>query len=79
MNLSKFVNSNTGRHIMSIILGIGLATLFRTMCSGKNCNIIKAPPLEEIDDKIYKFDNKCYKLEKSAVKCDNKKQIINFA
>jgi hypothetical protein len=79
MNLSKFVNSNTGKNIMSIILGMGLATLFRRMCTGKNCIIIKAPPLEEIDDKIYKFDNKCYKLEKNAVKCDNKKQIVNFA
>ena len=79
MNLSKFVNSNTGRNVMSIILGIGLATLFRTMCNGKNCIIIKAPPLEEIDDKIYKFDNKCYKLEKTAVKCNNKKKIVSFA
>ena len=68
MYLSKFVHSVTGRNLMSIILGLGLATFFRKMCSGKNCIITKAPPLEEIDDKIYKFDGKCYKLEKNAEK-----------
>lgn len=79
MYLSKFVNSVTGRNLMSIILGLGLATFFRQMCSGKNCIITKAPPLEEIEDKIYKFDNKCYKLEKNAEKCNNKKKVVSFA
>ena len=79
MYLSKFVNSVTGRNLMSIILGIGLDTFFRQMCSGKNCIITKAPPLEEIEDKIYKFDNKCYKLEKNAEKCNNKKKVVSFA
>jgi hypothetical protein len=64
---------------MSIILGLGLATFFRQMCIGKNCIITKAPPLEEIDNKIYKFDGKCYKLEKDAEKCNNKKKIVSFA
>jgi hypothetical protein len=79
MYLSKFVHSVTGRNLMSIILGLGLATFFRQMCIGKNCIITKAPPLEEIDNKIYKFDGKCYKLEKDAEKCNNKKKIVSFA
>ena len=79
MYLFKFVHSETGRIIMSIILGIGLATFFRKMCSGKNCTVTKAPPLEEIDDKIYKFDGKCYKLEKNAEKCNTNKKVYNFA
>jgi hypothetical protein len=79
MYLLKFVHSETGRNIMSIILGLGLATFFRQMCSGKNCVVSKAPPLEEIEDKIYKFDGKCYKLEKNAEKCNNKKNVVSFA
>jgi hypothetical protein len=79
MYLFKFVHSESGRIIMSIILGIGLATFFRQMCSGKNCTVTKAPPLEEIDDKIYKFDGKCYKLEKSAQQCNTNKKVYNFA
>jgi len=40
---------------------------------------MSAPPLDDIENKIYKFDEKCYKIERNAVKCDKKKQIIGFA
>ena len=79
MHLDKFVHSNTGRIIMSILLGIGLATFFRVACKGKRCRIIEAPPLEELDDQTYKFDGKCFKLERNAVKCDSKKTTIKIA
>ena len=79
MHLEKFVGSNTGKYMMSILLGLGLATIFRAACQGKKCKTIVAPPLSEIEDKIYRFDDKCYKIQKSATKCDKKKQTINFA
>jgi hypothetical protein len=79
MYISKFVHTEAGRLFMSIILGLGLATLFRASCKGKNCIIYDAPPLSEIKDKIYKINKKCYKFESSAVKCNNKKQIVEFA
>jgi hypothetical protein len=58
--------------------GFGLATLFRTVCKDKDCVIFHAPPLEEINGKTYKFDNKCYKYEPVPTKCDTKKKIISF-
>ena len=79
MQLTKFVKSNTGKYMMSIILGIGIATFFRSICKGKNCIIYKAPPLEEIENKVYKFDNKCYKFEKTNKKCDSNKRVLEFA
>ena len=79
MYLDKFVHTGTGKIIMSIILGLGLATFFRAICKGKNCKIIKSPPLEEIEDQIYKFDGKCYKIEKNAVKCSNAENIVKIA
>ena len=79
MYLSKFVHSETGRYLMSVILGLGLATFFREMWNNKNCVVSKAPPLEEIEDKIYKFDGKCYKLEKNAEQCTKGKVIVSFA
>ncbi len=78
MHLEKFVHSTTGKYLMSIILGIGLATFFRAVCKGKRCKIIKAPPLEEIDDEVYTYNGKCFKLEKNATKCDKSKRIIKF-
>jgi len=79
MHLYKFVKSNSGKYIMSIILGIGLATIFRSVCKGKECYLHKAPPLDEINDKIYKFDGKCYKFESVNKKCDNTKRVVSFA
>jgi hypothetical protein len=78
MHLERFVHSSTGRIIMSILLGIGLATLFRTVCKGKKCRIVTAPPIEELDDQIYKFDEKCYKLERNAIECDKSRQTVRI-
>ena len=77
MDLSKFVKNRTGKILMSIILGLGLATLFRQICKGKNCVIYKAPIINETD--VYKFDNDCYSFEKNPIKCDNNKKTIRFA
>ena len=46
MHLSKFVHSVTGRYLMSILIGFGLATLFRQVCVGKDCISYSAPPVE---------------------------------
>lgn len=78
VNLDNFFHSTTGKYLFSIILGLGLATLFRTTCKGKNCYIFKAPPLEEIKNKIYKYNDKCYKFVTTATKCDAKKKLVNF-
>lgn len=76
MHLAKFVHSATGKYIMSAILGFGLASLFRTVCKDKNCILFYAPPLDEVEDKIYKQDNKCYTFKTSSVRCHpNKKSI----
>ena len=79
MYLDKFVHSNTGKIMMSILLGIGLATFFRAVCKGKQCRIVSAPPMEEIEDQMYKFDNKCYKIEKNPIKCEKNRNTIKIA
>jgi hypothetical protein len=79
MYLNKLVKSNTGKYVMSILLGVGLATFFRSICKGKKCVVYTAPPLEDIEDKVYKFDGKCYKFERSSIKCDSNKRIVEFA
>jgi hypothetical protein len=77
MHLDKFINSQTGKYLMSILLGIGLATLFRSVCKGSKCNVIKAPPMEEIDGQIYKINNKCYEMKPNLIKCDPKRKTLN--
>lgn len=78
VEFGKFVHTQTGKQIMSILLGFGLASLFRTVCKDKNCVIFHAPPLEEIKDKIYSYDNKCYKYVATQTKCAANKKIVDF-
>ena len=74
----KFVHTETGKLVMSILLGFGLASLFRSVCKGKDCIVFHAPPLEKIQDKVYKSGDKCYKFQAVASKCDKSKKIVNF-
>ena len=78
MQLGKFLNTPTGKIMMSIILGFGLASLFRTVCKEKNCLIFVAPPHDEIDGKIYKYQDKCYSYKSVSTKCDPKKQDVKM-
>lgn len=75
MHLEKFVHSKTGKTIMSILLGIGLATFFRQVCKGKRCKIVEAPQLDTISDNIHKIKGKCYKMQKQQVQCDKNKSV----
>ncbi len=34
-------------------MGLGLATLFRRVCIGANCVVVKGPPLEDIKGKYF--------------------------
>jgi hypothetical protein len=72
MNLRKFFTTETGKHIMSAILGFGLASMFRIVCKERNCMIFKAPPLEEIDEKVFKEGNKCYTYKTKKITCKSK-------
>ena len=78
MYLGKFVHTQTGQIIMSVILGFGLASLFRTVCKDKDCLIFHAPPLDKFEDKIYKNGGKCYKYSPVATKCTADAKIIDF-
>lgn len=61
-----------GKIIISVIWGLGLAALFRRVCEGRNCIVIKGPKPKEIDNKIYKFDQKCYKYNSYPSSCKEK-------
>jgi hypothetical protein len=78
VNLGRFVHTQTGKYIMSILLGFGLASLFRTICKDKNCLLFHAPPLEKIKDKIYKNNGKCVKYNPVATKCSINAKIVDF-
>ena len=78
MHLGKFIHTDRGKIIMSVLMGFGLACLFRQVCKGRNCRVFHAAPLEEIKDKIYKNKHKCVKYVPVSTKCYPNAKIIDF-
>ena len=67
--ISDFTSTENGKIILSVIWGMGLATLFRKACKGRSCIIMKGPKPVEMNNKIYKFDDKCYKYSSVNAMC----------
>jgi len=78
MELKLFLHSKNGRILMSVLLGIGISTLFRKACKDRNCLVFKAPNFDKIKDKIFKFDNKCYTYKENMKHCNKNKQVVEF-
>ena len=70
IDFSKYLHSKSGKIVMSILLGLGFATLFKMHCKGKNCYTYKIKNSEEAETNIYGFNNKCYKFYKNQMECD---------
>ena len=79
MNLKRLIYSDVGRIAFSILLGLGLATLFRRVCKERDCLVFHAPEINIIKNQVFKFKNKCYKFEEEIEKCDKNKKIVQFA
>jgi len=70
MYLRRLIYGDVGKIVISIILGLGLATLFRKVCKDRDCIIFKAPDIKKIKNQIFKFDGKCYQFEENIEKCN---------
>ena len=76
MHLQRLLNSKMGKVALSLILGFGLATLFRKVCTDKNCIVFNGPVISEKD--IYKHDDKCLQYTMESTSCDTQKKMIDI-
>lgn len=53
----------------SFLLGVGIIAIFRPMCKGAECEILKAPPVKEWDGNVYRIGGKCWEFKSSTVEC----------
>ena len=70
LSFKGFLDSEAGSILMSVIVGLGLATLFRKACSGYGCYVVRGPPLRDLKKYVYKQDGRCYKYTPVAADCD---------
>lgn len=69
MTIKEMMHSEHGGIVISIILGLGLAALFRKACSDNSCIVIKGPDVQEVQGAHYKINETCYKYDPVAVDC----------
>ena len=68
--IEELLRTHTGKIIISIIWGLGLACIFKKICKeGKDCIKFKAPIPNDIISHIYMHDGKCYKYNLNTTKC----------
>jgi len=79
MNVKRWLHSDTSKYIISVILGLGLSTLFRKECIGDRCLKFLAPPITELEKETYLYGKKCYTYNSSSERCDNGKKKVSFA
>jgi hypothetical protein len=78
MNIPRLLNSPFGKIIISVLLGLGLATLFRKACTNGSCLQFNGPVISEVDGKTYQFGEHCYKYQLRPTQCDSKRRTVEF-
>jgi len=76
--INKIIKSTLGIYIISIILGLGLASLFRKACKNKNCMEFKGPKMAELKNQIYTYNENCYQFNEESIKCGTRKKSVDF-
>ena len=67
--LDRLLNTALGRNLISIVLGLGFATLFQRVCNDRNCLVFQGPIISDIEGKVFMKDDKCYVFKKKHVSC----------
>jgi hypothetical protein len=78
MNLKRLLHTKLGVTMISILLGFGLATLFRKVCSDKSCIKFNGPIIGDVVGKVYQHGDKCFKYDIAPIACDRTKQSLNM-
>jgi hypothetical protein len=60
--------------LLSVLWGLGLATLFASVANSRNCIIVRGELPEEIEKKVFQYpdlQDKCYTYKSYITPCEN--------
>ena len=77
-DIKNILQNPVTKIIISIIWGLGLATLFQRICKDRNCIVLKGPNPNKIKDKIFKYNNKCYIYHPELSNCEEGHKIYSI-
>ena len=69
MNIIEKLKTPTGRIILSIIWGFGLAMLFQRVCKNRKCILFEGPHPADVDGKVFRFGGSCYRYNVRKASC----------
>ena len=72
----KLFYTKYGRILLSCILGLGLATVFRRACRSGNCVVHKIPSRHDIQTKVYKDEGSCFKVSLHEAACEKGREDL---
>jgi len=67
--LERYLSNPTIRIVICVLLGLGLASLFRGTCHGDRCIVVRAPDPDEVEGKVFRYDSGCYQFQAKMVSC----------
>jgi len=67
--INKILHKPVFGMVVSFMLGVAIVMVVSPICHGKNCMIVKAPPLNEVRNTVYHIATKCYKFEAVPLEC----------
>lgn len=73
-----FMKTKSFNYVFSFLLGLGLLALFRPVCKGDNCLVVRAPPANEIKTTTYQIGNRCYQFDTFIQDCPSSGVIEAF-
>ena len=69
MMIRDIMSSDGGAIVVSVILGLGLAALFRKACDGPGCLVIHGPNPKDVEKYVYKIKDDCFKYTPYVTPC----------
>ena len=71
--IKDLLETRMGQIIISIILGLGLAAVFRQVCKGPNCVVVNSPDVNELEKYTYKLNDECFKYTPYPAACERER------
>ena len=76
MNIKRLLYFPYSEIVLAVLLGFGLATIFRKVCKNNKCYEFVSPSLQKVKNNVWKYDNECYKFTPNLVKCNKNKKVL---
>lgn len=77
-NIKRLLYTHVGKILISIILGLGIASLFRKACKDRDCIIFYGPVITDVEGRVFQYGDECYTYKTKATSCKTKNQNVKF-